>query len=116
MKKIEDKSFVKAKEIKPEVKPPPKAVSIDEVIEKAKVKEPSFDIVGDSTMKREHPKLVEYYNNMNTASNNLSTLGHRSHDFKRQYTNEVEHWRAKIREYEKNEGISREDHIRWNNG
>jgi len=116
MKKIEDKSFVKSKEIKPEIKDPPKAISIDKVIEKAKAKEPSFDIIGDSTIKREHPKLAEHYAELNTASNNLFTLGHRSHDMKMKYTNEIERIRAKIREYEKNEGISREDHIRWNNG
>lgn len=108
MKRIEDKSFVKARDDKPKEEVPSKVITISETI-----KEPSFRVIGDSLMKKEHPKLAELYTELNNASDNLFTLGHRSHDLKRQYTNDVEFWRKKIREYEKNEGITRDDHIRW---
>lgn len=114
MHKIENKAYLKPKPPTVVDKPPKEEkeakIGSNEEIQL------DFRRLGDSTLKKLHPKLAEHYDNLNEAIFKLHTLGPRTQEFKRKYTNEVEHYRKKVQEYKKNEGITREDEIRWLNG
>lgn len=65
-----------------------------------------------SLMKEKHPRLAKLYEQLNTVTSKLHILGPRSASIKMQLTNEVEELRKKIKEYKKNEGITREEEMR----
>lgn len=111
MHKIENKAYLKPK-TPIVVDKPPKEEKEAKTDSNEQI-ELDFRRLGDSTLKKLHPKLAEYYDNLNDAANKLHTLGPRSSEFRIKYTNELQHFRKKVKEYKKNEGITREDEIRW---
>lgn len=113
MKKIENKAYLKEKEEKV-IEEPQKEEKETKTASNDKI-EVNFKRVGDSTMKKLHPKLAEHYEELNAAIFRQHTIGFRSRDLQRACEIDVEFIRAKIKEYKKNEGITREMEIKWMN-
>lgn len=113
---IENKAFLKKKNEEVIDKPPKQKIGfkIDSKEEITNMFEPAIEL-NSGLLAKEHPVLAKHYDDLNSALWNETVVGGRSTELRRNCELETQKIRKKIKEYEKNEGITREDHQRWAN-